>query len=108
MIIFTVLSISIGYSAFGTKLNIDNIILEYRIKKDIRITNLKLFKTTDGVKSKAAEYNYASISDNIVLPNANSTITYKLQVTNIGTEPMGIFDITGLPENLTYKLSEYN
>ena len=108
LILFVVLSISIGYSAFGTQLHIDDIVLEYRIKKDIRVTNLKLFKTTDDAKSKAAEYNYASISDDIVLPNANSTITYKVQITNIGTEPMGIFDITGLPSNLTYKLSGYN
>ncbi len=108
LILFVVLSISIGYSAFGTQLNIDDMTLVYRIEKDIRITDFKLSETSVGVQSKAAEYNYDSIADVIVLPSADSTITYKVQVTNIGTEPMGIFNITGLPSNLTYELKEYN
>ena len=41
------------------------------------------------------------------LPNSDSTITYKVDVTNFGNVEMGIFAINNLPSNLEYELSGY-
>ena len=41
------------------------------------------------------------------LPNSNSSITYKISVTNFGNVEMGIYTINNLPSNLEYELSGY-
>lgn len=43
-----------------------------------------------------------------MLPNANSSVTYAIDVTNVGNVEMEILDITGLPDNLKYSISNYN
>ena len=53
------------------------------------------------------EYNVKKIQTSISLPENDSQIKYKIQVTNFGNVEMGIFDITGLPDNLEYVIEDY-
>ena len=103
-----VLSLTIGFSAMHSSLDIGSLSAIVRINKDIRVTNVTLDSTTSSAVSNWEEYNVTSISSNVDLPNANSTISFEVEVTNLGNIEMGIFDISGLPNNLDYSISGYN
>lgn len=64
--------------------------------------------TTTSSLSNYAEHENDNISMGIVLPYEDSTITYDVTLTNLGNVEMGIFDITGLPDNLEYSILGYD
>ena len=108
MIVLTVLGISIGYSAFSERMLIEGVVADVRVEKDIRITNVSIEAVEGGALAKYADYNTTNISSSITLPNELSTITYRIEVTNLGNIEMGLKDIKGLPENLDYEIINYN
>ena len=108
IIVACVLFLTIGFSAFQASLDISDISAVIRVRKDIRITGITLSNSTNEAISHYEEYNVNSIDSSISLPNSNSTVTYDIEITNIGNVEMGILDITGLPSNLTYSISNYN
>lgn len=108
VIVLTVLGISIGYSAFSERMLIEGVVADVRVEKDIRITNVSIEAVEGGALAKYADYNTTNISSSITLPNELSTITYRIEVTNLGNIEMGLKDIKGLPENLDYEIINYN
>ena len=106
VITFLIFSLTIGFAALETSLGI-NVGAKIRVKQDIRITNISVSGSSSGALSNGEEYNVKSISSNIDLPNNNSTITYDIEITNIGNTNMGILSISNLPSNLTYSISNY-
>lgn len=108
IVVILVLSISVGYSAFGSEMSISNIVSQVRVKSDVRVTSVVYSSNTANGMSTYDDYSISSIVAGVNLPSAESTITYKVSVTNFGNVEMGVSDITGLPENLTYSLSEYS
>ena len=102
-----IIFITIGYSAFENSFNLNNMLAEIRLQKDIRITGINIDSTINEAISNYEEYNHNSLFVGVNLPNKDSSVKYKVEVTNIESVYMGIFEITGLPENLTYELEEY-
>lgn len=107
LILVLICFLSIGFSAFQAPLLIDGAKLTVRVEADIRVTGNQIEAATEGVISSYEDYNVHSIIAGIYLPKEDSSITYKIEVTNFGNKEMGIFDITNLPSNLTYELKEY-
>lgn len=107
MIVLLVLFLSIGYSTFSSNLNISGIAINVRPRVDIRITNAVLNSFTNKVTTSYTDYNINSISTKVNLLETSSMVTYQVEVTNIGSTEMGIYKITGLPENLEYELNDY-
>lgn len=112
VIIFTIfamfiLLLSAGFSSLSTSLNMSAMAI-VRPQKDIRVTAVSSSNTTLSGSSNEEEYDVRSIITSVSLPNADSTITYDVTVTNIGNVEMGILSISGLPNNLTYSISNYN
>lgn len=107
IVLLLVIGLSIGYSAFNSKLIIGNTIADVRLKTDIRITGINVDSVTNGGISTYEEYNVSSISNNISLPNNESEVTYKIKVTNFGNVEMGIRNITIDSELLDYELTSY-
>ena len=105
VLVLTIL-LTIGFSAFQSSLDIGSLAI-FRVNKDIRITSIKLDSTSNNAISNWQEYNTTSISTNVDLPQNNSTITYEVEVTNLGNIEMGILDISGIPENLNYSITNY-
>lgn len=97
-VLILVLFLGVGYSAFNQELILSNIGLFVRIKKDIRITDLSI-DTFNG-SNATYEYNVSNIVVDSKLPNIDSYIKLKVQITNIGNTREGIYNITGLPDNL--------
>ena len=106
-LVLLILVLTAGFSAFSATLNISALAM-IRPQKDIRITNISKTTITQQAYSNWEEYDVSSILASLALPNADSTITYDVTVTNIGNIEMGILSVTGLPNNLTYSISNYN
>ena len=106
VVVLTIM-LSIGYSAFGTEANITGPIAEVKVEANTRVTNISVDSGTNDGLSKYEEYNAASISTQVSLPNENSTVKYKVTITNYGNVDTGILTITGLPSNLEYSLEGY-
>lgn len=107
LIMIIVVSIGIGYSAFGTKLRVTDIVATVRKIEDIRISEVVAIGNIDGGISNYTEYNVKNIMSGITLPKENSSVTYRIKVTNIGNVEMGIREIKGLPDNLEYEIRNY-
>ncbi len=102
-----VIFLTLGYSAFQASLQISDIGAVIRVQKDIRITGIKASTSTSNAYHNWEDYNVRNITASITLPKSDSTMTYDVEITNIGNAEMGILSITGLPSNLTYSISNY-
>ena len=108
VILSIVIFLTIGFAQFTTQLGIYGISAIVRVHKDVRIGGISLSNATNDGISHYEEYNVKDIYSSVTLPNANSTITYDVRVLNLGNVEMGILNISGLPNNLTYSISNYN
>ena len=99
-------SLTIGFSSIGQNLFL-NISAFVRAEADIRVTGISVYDSSSSSISNWEEYDVKNAMAGFTLPNADSTITYKIEITNVGSVEMGIFEITGLPDNLEYEISEY-
>lgn len=77
-------------------------------KNQIGSLNQDLGIQNNGGTTTYLDYNVRNIQAGIKLPNTNSSVTFNVQVTNIGSTEVGIKEITGLPDNLDYKILNYN
>lgn len=105
--LFILILLSVGYSSYSSVMSINDLTAFIRINKDIRITRLSVESSNSGGVSYYEDYNVSSISSNLYLPNSNSSVTFKITITNIDGPEMGIYSISGLPENLDYTISNY-
>ena len=102
-----VLFLSIGFSSFSSNLLIGDIKASVRPTKNIRVTKFYALEGSNDGNSAWEEYSAEKIVSNISLPNANSSVRYKVEVTNLDSATMMIESISGLPEGLTYELVDY-
>ena len=105
IIVVLVLCLSIGWSSFNSTMQLRSMAV-VRINSDVRVTDFVFSNSSNGAISNGEEYNVKSVSAALNLPNSNSTITYKVEITNMELETntyMGISSITGLPNNLEIK-----
>ena len=107
VVLFVVISISIGYASFGAELSISNIAAEIRINSDVRVTAFSFSTSSGSGISTYEQYDISSLFTDINLPNSDSSVTYKVTVTNYGNVDMGVYEFSGLPSNLTYELKDY-
>ena len=106
-ILCCVIFLSIGFSSFSASLTLGDIEASVRPVKDIRVTNFYTYHTSNNAESLWDEYSVDVLASNIVLPEIDSEITYKFEVTNIGSDVMMINSIEGLSDNLTYEFDNY-
>lgn len=99
---------TIGYSAFNSNLTISG---EARIKIDNNISVIDLNVTStlnNAYEEYNSKYSNKTIDYHLVLPEEASTITYKINIQNKTNRDYGIASISGLSEELTYELVNYN
>ena len=108
LILAIVLMLTFGYALYTDTLAIDAGTAVIRLVRDIRLTGLNVQGGTNGGSASTSVYGVTSIETDISLPNSDSTVTYEVQVTNIGNVEQGLHTITGLPSNLKYELTNYN
>lgn len=107
-IIASVLFLSTGYSAFSATGRIEGIFASVEPSADVKVTSISLYGTTNGGISSSQNHNLELIYGNIILPNADSTVTYKVNVTVFGGAEMKISSTTDSPSNLEFTITGYN
>ena len=106
LVIVIVCTLTLGYSAFGSEMSISNIVADVRIASDVRVTGVSMSSSSNGTVN-SIEYDVDSIFGNINLNDFNATVTLMVSITNFGNEEMGIWDITGLTDNLYKSINSY-
>lgn len=92
-ILFSIITISIGYSALESRLNIAGDVM-VRVDADIRITDLKLGNMTErSYETYSCTYSKDSTNFFVTLPNDNSVATYYAEVTNFSDKRYYLKDI---------------
>ncbi len=104
IIVILIYTISVCYSTLSRNLEISGLV-KVRMQADIRVTGISIESNTDSV-SNWEEYNVKNISSEVELTNKDSSITYKVRITNFGNVDMGIYTIDGLNDKLEYTLRE--
>lgn len=107
-IILAVFTITIGFSAYGDQGSITGTVAEVTLKDDLRITDVTYNTATNNGSSNYAEHGKYTMITSVNLPNASSTVTYNVRLTNYGNATKGIYAIKNLPSNLTYSIAGYN
>ena len=100
------LCLSVGYAALNSDLKISGE-ANFRVVKDIRITDVSLYETTNlGLENYTSKYSKDTITIGSDLKQVNSTISYKVKVQNSGTVVMWIDSIeeTKNNDNIEYVL----
>ena len=92
-IVICVALLSIGWAALQSTFNVRNLYAIVRIDRDIRVTDVQATSNTNSGRSNYDNYNVSSMYSAAYLPNQNSTITYKVEITNVGNVKEGIYSI---------------
>ena len=108
IVVLVLTTLTIGFSAFQSTGIIKDIGATVRVQKNIRITGVSVMNPVSEGVSNYEDYNVESITSGLSLPNANSKITYKVEITNFGNAEMMLTEISGLPSNLKYTIDEEN
>ena len=99
--------LTIGYATFGSNISISTLTSFVRIEKNIRITSA-ITENQNNSNVTSLNFDVDSILADIQLLEASSTITFKIEITNLGSTEVGIHSIKGLPDNLDYSFSNYD
>lgn len=102
LVIITIL-LSIGWSAFNSSMLIGNYAY-VRVPSEVRVTAFSLSQATEDALGTYENFGVDYITADASLPNANSTITYEIEITNMQLAPgvnVGIFSTSSLPEELS-------
>ena len=105
-IVIYVLFISVGFAAFRDNMRVTDISATVTPVKKIQITDFQYRNSTGGSSSTSEWYSYTHTDARMTLPEG-STVTYMVEVSNIGNVDMGILKITGLPSNLQATYTDY-
>ena len=108
IVVLVLTTLTIGFSAFQSTGTIKDIGGTVRVQKNIRITGVSVMNPVSDAVSNYEDYNVESITSGLNLPNSNSKLTYKVEITNFGNAEMMITQIAGLPSNLKYEIDEQN
>ena len=96
IMIALVLAATLAYSALATSFSITSNVT-FRVLSDIRVTSSKISDTVPAgggaVMAYESRFNIDSVSNGFKLPNANSSISYKVKVENFGDIDQTIYNI---------------
>ncbi len=85
IILFMVLSITVGFSAFVSEMSISKIVADVKIVEDVRITNVEFLSSESvGVNPVDLSYDKDSVLGRLSFDSISSAAVYKITVTNFG------------------------
>lgn len=99
--------LSVGFSAFLNQLFIDDISLNVRVDRDIRVYGVRVDNVNDAT-SYYEDYNVSNISGRLGLNSDSSYVIYEVDIYNLGNTLMGIREASIDNENLKFEFLDYN
>ena len=106
-VFFVVFFQTIGYSSFSSTINITGESVA-RVETDVRITDFSVYEVEGNVVSSYEKFSKDTLTSNVSFPADSSSIIYKIEITNYGSNSIGILDIKWLSSELEYELIDYN
>lgn len=106
-ILSCIIFLSLGYATFSSKMTISGITASVRPEENIRVTSFYAIDSENEAQSQWEEFSVNRISTDVMMPHENSTVSYKIQITNLGGISMSVTDIIGLPENMEIVYADY-
>lgn len=100
--------LSVGFSAASATDKIENIMASVKPTAMARITNVITTNSSGMGVSNSENYNMDKIYGTVTLPNADSSITYKVNVTVYLESVMKISEIINESPYLDFELSDYS
>lgn len=77
-----VVTLTIAYGAYQSEYKISGDAI-FQAQRDVRITDIELLETTnEGIEEYNPSYNVDTINTSVVLLNDDSSVTYKIEITN--------------------------
>lgn len=107
VLLLSVFFLTIGFSSITISGKIENIMASIKPQAAARVTNVLLAESSSGGLTTSEDYNINSIFGNISLPNEDSTITFKVNVTVFNAAEMKLSSVTSINENLDYEFLNY-
>ena len=100
---------SLAFSAFSTSLTITSEV-RFRALADIRVNGVSLDSANGGTLGYESDYSKNTVSNGFILPTSGASISYSVQVDNLGDLDYSIYDIfkTTSDNGLTVTISGYN
>ena len=95
---------TIAYSALSSTMTVTGKAFA-RVEADVRITDFRIKEITGNTTINYTNFTKDTISTDIII---EGTITYTVEITNYGTNDVGIESITGLPTDLVMVTEGYN
>ena len=105
---FSIIGLTLGYSALNEEIKITGEAF-VRPVKDVRITDVRLSETANEGLNSYNNFNINNINVGASLPQINSTVTYEVDISNIGDVPVIVKSITpdyGNNSNIEYVIDE--
>lgn len=97
---------TIAYSAINSTMRVSGDAYA-RVEADVRITDFRL-ASANNAASSYEEFGKSHVVTEINLIDSTSSVSYYVEITNYGSSDVGIYEITGLPSNLSYSIKDYN
>lgn len=107
IVVIIVVFLSVGFSAFLNQLFIDDISLNVRVDRDIRVSGVRVDSVNDAT-SYYEDYNVSNISGRLGLNSDSSYVIYEVDIYNLGNTLMGIREASIDNENLKFEFLDYN
>ena len=99
IILISVLSITVGFSAFVSEMSISHIVADVRVEKDVRITSVE-YIGGENVTINDINYDADSIVGNAYFYGDNAYADYKVTFTNFGNVDMYVEGAGALSDNI--------
>lgn len=106
-VMISVMLLSFGYARFSATASIEDIMAKVRPTGNAIVSAFTASTLENGGSSSSLGYNIHNIYGTIDLPNQDSSVTFKVDVTVLLSPEMKIANITGLDSNLEYSFSNY-
>ena len=97
---------SIAYSALSTTMSVTGKAYA-RVEANARITDFRIKETIEPATSNYEEFTKDTISAGINFQEQSGSVIYTVEITNYGTNDIGIVSIDGLPDNLIMTTTGY-
>lgn len=97
---------SIAYSALSTTMSVTGKAYA-RVEANARITDFRIKETIAPATSNYEEFTKDTISAGINFQEQSGSVIYTVEITNYGTNDIGIVSIDGLPDNLIMTTTGY-
>ena len=97
---------TIAYSAINGTVKISGNAYA-RAEADVRITDFRI-ASSNNATSSYEEFGKNHVVTDVEIINSSSSISYYVEVSNYGANSVGIYEITGLPNGVSYTIEGYN